>query len=108
MNFPFLMQQIILKFPPVLLFSIFVILLVIIYTLFRLYRESRKDAIILILWILPYVLIYGNNWDFYNSILRFSMPIIPALIIIISIALRRYLWFPWYYLHTMKKRILEN
>lgn len=92
-NFFFFIQQIILKFSSAFLLFLFIILLLIIYALFRLYRESPRVAIILILWILPYFLIHGNNWDFYNSILHFLMPIIPALIIIISIALRRSLWF---------------
>lgn len=92
-NFFFSFQQIILKFPPVLLFSVFVIFLAIIYTLFKLYRKSPRVAVILILWILPYIFIYGSNSSFHESILHFLMPVIPALIIIISIALRRSLWF---------------
>lgn len=90
-NYCFFIPQIILKFPPVLLLFISLNFLVIIYALFRLYRESTRAAVILILWILPYFLTYGSSYDLYNSILHFLMPIIPALIIIISIALRRFL-----------------
>lgn len=92
-NFFFSLQQIILKFPFVILLFVFIIFLVIIYTLFKLYREYRRAAVTLILWILPYFFIYSIYSHFYKSIFRFLMPIIPALIIIISIALRRSLWF---------------
>ncbi len=93
-NFFFLLQQIVLKFSFVFLLLIFTIFLIIIYSLFRLYRESPEAAVVLSFWILPYLVIYGTYPYFYNSILHFLMPIIPALIIIISLALRRFLWFP--------------
>lgn len=87
-NFLFFLEQITFKFTPIFLWLIFIIFLVIIYTLFRLYRECRRDAVVLILWILPYLLIYGSSIYLYLSILHLLMPIIPALIIIISIALK--------------------
>lgn len=92
-NFLFFFRQIILKFPPVLLILIFIVFLVITHTLFRLYRQCPRSAIILALWILPYFFIYGTYSYFYNSILHFLMPATPAFIIIISIFFKRTLWF---------------
>ncbi len=88
-NFSFSVQQIILKFPFFLLLIIFVIFLVMVYTLFRLYRESRRGAVILVLWILPYLIIYGSKLDFHNAILHYLMPIIPAILIVTSLCIFR-------------------
>lgn len=93
MNFLFFFKQIIAKFPPHILLFLFIALSIIIYTLFRLRRELPTASLILTLWILPYILIYGSCSYSYDSVLHYFMPIIPALIIIISIALRRFLWF---------------
>ncbi len=92
-NLFFSLQQIILKFPFVILLFILFILLVMVYTIFRLYRVSPKVTLVLILWIVPYLLVYASYINFYDSVLHFLIPIIPALIIIISIALRKYAWF---------------
>lgn len=86
------LRQIILKFPVSLLFITSVIFLIIIYTLFKLFKGYPRVAIILVLWASPYFLIYGSNW-ICISILHFLMPVIPAIIIILSVAIRRSLWF---------------
>jgi len=88
-NFFFSLQQLILKLPSVILLCTLFIFFVIIYTIFRLYRVSPKAALVLILWVIPYLLVYGSYINFYDSVLHFSMPIIPAILIVISIGTSR-------------------
>ena len=65
--------------------SLGLISIVIVATLIDLYYKSRISFYLLISWILPYIIIYSlyNGTD--HNILRFMMPIIPALLIIVSV-----------------------
>lgn len=88
-NFFFSIQQIIKKFSILPLLSIAVFCLLTVFGLFKISMESRRAAMILSLWILAYFLSYAGYLNFYNSLLHFLMPAIPAFIIIISMALRK-------------------
>lgn len=87
--------QIFQKFPFYILFILGLVSIIVIMTLIDLYRKAKLPFYILCLWILAYIFINGLYYDTAANLLRYAMPIIPALLICISIGTFRVISIKW-------------
>lgn len=88
-SIPYILTRIWEKYPLYILVTLGLIGIIVIATLIGLFVKKRLSFYILSSWILSYLIIYGLYYDTANDLLRFMMPIIPALLIVISISVFR-------------------
>lgn len=73
------------EFPLYALIIMGLISIILITVFIDLYRKARLLFYILFSWISSYLVVYGLHYSASTSLLRFMMPIIPAILIVISL-----------------------
>lgn len=86
---PYILMQILQKYPLYILVTMGILSIIVVITLIDLYHKARLSFYILLSWILSYLIIYGLYYDTTISLLRYMMPIIPAVLIIVSVSVFR-------------------
>lgn len=86
-NIPMLLGQLWVKMPRPILFLTASLLILTGWASGRIYKRQKQGAMILVLWVLLYVLVYGCFANIEPILWQYSMPFLPAVAILLSAAI---------------------
>ncbi len=88
-SIPYILRYISGEYPLYALVITAIIILISIVVFIDLYHKEKLSFYILSSWIVSYIIIYGLYYGTATDLLRYAMPIIPAMLILITIGIFR-------------------
>lgn len=87
----YIFMNILQRFPLYIPVAVGLISIIVIFIFVNLYHKERLSFYILLFWILSYIMVYGLYYGSAPDLLRYMMPIIPAILILISFGAVRFI-----------------